>query len=153
MKSASLLMVFFCFCAMGLSLAQSASDSATKSKIAALEGAWNQAYKSGDRKALDSLLDDAIVLVNDDGSVMTKPEFLATVKSPGKQASSQEQQVVPESMSVHVFGNTAIATGVFRAKGVEGGKSYVRRERFVDTWINKGERWICVGTNATQILH
>ena len=46
------------------------------------------------------------------------------------------QQVAPESMSVHVFANTAIATGVFRAKGIEGGKPYVRRERFVDTWAH-----------------
>src|SRR5437667_8312152 len=52
-----------------------------------------------------------------------------------KATNSQEQQVAPESMSVHVFGKTAIATGVFRAKGVEAGKRYVRRERFVDTWL------------------
>ena len=65
---------------------------------------------------------------------------------------SQEQQVAPESMSVHVFGNTAIATGVFRAKGVEGGKPYVRRERFVDTWVYTGGKWACVATDATPVL-
>jgi len=32
-------------------------------------------YKSGDTKALDTLLDNAIVLVNDDGSMQTKKEF------------------------------------------------------------------------------
>jgi ketosteroid isomerase-like protein len=151
MKSAGLL-ILLCAAALSAS-AQDASDSATKSKIVALEGAWNQAYKSGDAKALDALLDNAIVLVNDDGSVQTKSEFLASVKAPGAQAGSQEQQVMPESMSVHVFGSTAIATGVFRAKGMEGGKSYVRRERFIDTWVYKGEHWICVATDATPILH
>src|SRR5712671_2503278 len=109
MKSAGLLMVMLYAMTLPV-LAQEASDSATKSKIAALEGAWNQAYKSGDTKALDTLLDNAIVLVNDDGSVQTKVEFLASVKPPGAQG-AQEQQVAPESMSVHVFGNTAIATG------------------------------------------
>jgi ketosteroid isomerase-like protein len=69
------------------------------------------------------------------------------------QAGSQEQQVAPESMSVHVFGNTAIATGVFRAKGMEGKKSYVRRERFIDTWIYKDGHWVCVATDATPIRH
>jgi len=152
MKSAGLLTVLLC--AMTLSaVAQDASDSATKSKIAALEGAWNQAYKSGDTKALDTLLDNAIVLVNDDGSVQSKAEFLASVKPPGTQAGTQEQQVAPESMSVHVFGNTAIATGVFRAKGMEGKKSYVRRERFIDTWIHKDGHWVCVATDATPIRH
>jgi ketosteroid isomerase-like protein len=56
-------------------------------------------------------------------------------------------------MSVRVFGNTAIATGIFRTKGVEGKKSYVRRERFIDTWMYKDGRWICVAANAMPILH
>lgn len=131
--------------------AQDNSDSAVRSKIIALEKAWNQAYKAGDIRALDSILDNEIVLINDDGSVQSKAEFLASVKATGN--NSQEQQVSPESMSVHVFGNTAVATGVFRAKGVEGGKSYVRRERFVDTWIYKNGAWVCVASNATPVLH
>ena len=131
-----------------LVLAQEDADPGVQSKIIALEKAWNQAYKLGDIRALDTLLDDRIVLINDDGTVQTKAEFLAGVK-PSK---SQEQQVAPESMSVHVFGNTAIATGVFRAKGVEGGKAYVRRERFVDTWVYTGGKWVCVATNATPVI-
>jgi ketosteroid isomerase-like protein len=152
MKSAGLLTVLLLAAAISAT-AQDVSESATKSKIVALEGAWNQAYKAGDAKALDSLLDNAIVLVNDDGSVQTKREFLASVKSTVSQSGSQEQQVAPTSMSVHVFGNTAIATGTFRAKGVEGGKPYVRQERFIDTWVNIGGHWTCVATDATPILH
>src|SRR5258708_34830644 len=53
------------------------SDRATQSRIVALEKAWNQAYKLADRKALNELLDDQLVLVNDDGSVQDKGEFLA----------------------------------------------------------------------------
>jgi ketosteroid isomerase-like protein len=152
MKSLCVLMVLLSATALS-ALAQNASDAATKSKIVAMEQAWNQAYKSADAKGLDAILDNAVVLVNDDGSVQTKAEFLASVKSARPQAGSQEQQIVPESISVRVFGSTAIATGVFRAKGVEGGKSYVRRERFVDTWVEIDGRWICVATNATPILH
>jgi len=129
--------------------AQDTSDPAVQSKIIALEKAWNQAYKIGDIKALDALLDNAVVLVNDDGSVQTKAEFLAGVRA----TNSQEQQVAPESMSVRVFGDTAIASGVMRVKGVEGGKSYSRREQFVDTWVSKGGKWVCVATDATPVLH
>src|ERR1700739_3164913 len=84
-------------------LAQTA-DAATQSKIAALEQLWNQAYKSADTKALDSILDDAIVLVNDDGSVQTKTEFLASVKATPAQPAAQQQQVAPESLHVKVYG-------------------------------------------------
>ncbi len=133
--------------------AQTDADAAIKSKIVALEQLWNQAYKAGDAKALDTILDDAIVLVNDDGSVQTKAEFLASVKPSTPQASAQQQQVSPESLSVHVFGNVAIATGMMRVKGFQGGKPYSRHERFVDTWLLKHGTWVCVGTDATPVLH
>src|SRR5579859_7474835 len=133
--------------------AQTDTDAATQSKIIALEQLWNQAYKAGDTKALDSILDNGIVLVNDDGSVQTKNEFLASVRGSGSQSASQEQQVSPEALNVHLFGTTAIATGVMRVKGIEGGKPYTRRERFVDTWVYKGGAWVCVGTDATPVLH
>jgi ketosteroid isomerase-like protein len=150
MRLTGILMLFVCTGA-AVVLAQS-DEAATKSKVIALEQLWNQAYKSGDRKALDSILDDGIVLVNDDGSVQTKAEFLASVKPSSSQATAQQQQVSPESLSVHVYGNVAIATGVMRVKGEEGGKAYSRRERFVDTWVLKRGNWVCVGTDATPVL-
>jgi ketosteroid isomerase-like protein len=149
MRLTGLLLPLLCAASVPL-WTQDNSVSAVQSKIVALEKAWNQAYKLGDKHALDTLLDNEIVLINDDGTVQTKVEFLASVK---KAAGTQEQQVAPESMSVHVHGNTAIATGVFRAKGVEGGKPYVRRERFVDTWVYEDGKWVCVATNATPVLH
>jgi ketosteroid isomerase-like protein len=148
MRLTGFLLALICAASV-LVVAEEETDSGVQSKIIALEKAWNQAYKLGDIRALDALLDDRIVLVNDDGTVQTKAEFLAGVQ-PSK---SQEQQVAPESMSVHVFGNTAIASGTFRAKGVEAGKPYVRRERFVDTWIYQGGKWVCIATNATPVLH
>jgi ketosteroid isomerase-like protein len=151
MKRAWILFLFFGATA-GWLPAQDA-DAATKSKISALEQLWNQAYKSGDAKALNTILDDGIVLVNDDGSVQTKAEFLASVKPPAAETSAQQQQVTPESLKVHVYANVAIATGVMVVKGVEAGKRYSRRERFVDTWLRKGDNWVCVGTDATPVLH
>lgn len=130
-------------------LAQNDSEAAAQTKIIALEKAWNQAYKMGDTKALGTLLDNSLVLVQDDGSLLTKAQFLASVKS----TSANEEQVVPESLTVRMFGQTAIAVGVLAAKGSRGGKPYVRRERFVDTWIFKNGNWVCIATNATPILH
>jgi ketosteroid isomerase-like protein len=120
-------------------------DSAARDQVLALEKAWNQAYKAGDTKALSSILDNSLVLVEDDGSLKTKSEFLASVKS----SNANAEQVSPESLSVRVFGNTAIAIGVILVKETKGGKSL--RERFIDTWINKEGRWVCIATNATPI--
>ena len=136
-------------CAVCLLARAQDTEAGVQGKIIALEKLWNQAYKTGDTKALDSILDDKIVLINDDGSIQSKKEFLASVTA----SNAQEQQVTPESMKVYVHGEVAIATGVMRVKGSEGGKSYNRRERFVDTWLRNGGTWVCVAMNATPVTH
>jgi ketosteroid isomerase-like protein len=123
------------------------SPAAIEGKIVALEKLWNQAYKSGDAKALNAILDDSIVLINDDGSIQTKKEFLASVKA----TDAQEQQVAPEALKVHVHGEVAVATGVMHVKGSQGGRAYTRPERFVDTWLYKNGTWVCIATDATPI--
>ena len=140
MKAVGALILGLCVVVV-LVAAEDEHEAGIKTKIVALEKVWNQAYKLGDTKSLNELLDDHIVLINDDGSTQTKELFLASVKA----SNSREEQVSPESMSVHVYGTTAIATGVFRAKGMNNGKSYIR--------VLKGSNWVCVGTNATPIIH
>jgi ketosteroid isomerase-like protein len=119
-----------------------------ESKIIAMEKAWNQAYKFRDKKALGSILHESIVLVNDDGSLQSRKIFLSSVDAARP---SEQQQAEPESISVHVFHDVAIATGVFREKGVENGKPYERRNRFVDTWVYTDGSWSCVAASATPI--
>jgi hypothetical protein len=81
--------------------------------------------------------------------VLTKTEYLARVRSD----SSQLQQIVTESMNVQMFGTTAIVLGTYRARGVENGKPYLRRRRFIDTWILVDGQWVCVAAEATTIPH
>jgi ketosteroid isomerase-like protein len=132
------------------SRAAAADDEASvRVQILALEKAWNQAYKAGDVKALSAILDNSLVLVEDDGSLKTKSEFLATVKA----ASGNDEQVAPESLTVRVFGTTAISIGVLAVKETKGGKTVTHRERFIDTWIYKNGSWICIATDATPITH
>jgi ketosteroid isomerase-like protein len=121
-------------------------EAAVRAQILGLEKAWNQAYKSGDIKALSAILDNSLILVEDDGSLKTKSEFLATVKA----QSGNEEQVAPESLTVRVFGTTAISIGVIAIKDAHG---KTHRERFIDTWIKKGGSWICIATDATPITH
>ncbi len=142
MKQAVLLLLLIC-CAAPFAPAQ--DEEAIRTKILALEKAWNQAYKLADTKAMGAILDDKIILIEDDGTLKTKAEFLASIKEP----TSNEEQVVPESLIVHVFGKTAIAVGVIGVKG----KSGTRRERFIDTWIEKNGNWVCIASDATPILH
>ena len=115
--------------------------------VLALENAWNHALEAKDTGALNMLLANTFVSVDIDGSVASKGEFLASIKSPDYQPS----QAVTEQSSVQVHGDVAVVVGVFRIKGVAKGKPYVHRERFVDTWIKRNGAWQCVATTSTLI--
>ena len=130
-----------------LPAAQQPSMSDEGGRVMALENAWNHALEAKDTKALDMLLANTFVSVDIDGSVSSKSEFLASIKSPNYQPS----QAVTEQSTVQVYGDVAVVVGVFRIKGTEKGKPYINRERFVDTWIKLKGTWQCVATTSTLI--
>jgi ketosteroid isomerase-like protein len=52
-----------------------------------------------------------------------------------------------------VYGDTAIATGVFTGKGTDSaGKPVSVHERYTDTWVKlAGGQWRCVATHGSVI--
>ncbi len=121
---------------------------AVKSRIIALEKAWNQAYRYRDKKALADILDDSMILIEEDGSIQSRFVFLAGIDAARQ---TDEQLAEPESISVRLFGDTAIATGVFLRRGFANGKPYIKRDRFVDTWVRRGSSWVCIAASATPV--
>jgi len=120
---------------------------AEQSKILALENAWNHAEEHKDVNALGMLLHPNLVYIDYDGSMMTKGEFIASVKAPAL----HPEQIVNESMTANVYGNSAVVTGVYREKGVKNGRPYQRRGRFTDTWVYQSGSWVCVASQSTLI--
>lgn len=127
--------------------AQKTSTTDDAGWILGLEKAWNHALELKDAKALDMVLAPTFVSIDIDGSVASKSEFLASIKAPDYKPS----QAVTEQSNVQVYGNAAVVVGILRVKGAEKGKAYVRRERFVDTWIKINGTWQCVATTSTLI--
>jgi uncharacterized protein DUF4440 len=137
------------FLLLGLALQAALQPDAEQTRILALENAWNQAEKHKDVRALDTLLDSSMVYIDYDGSMMDKAQFIASVKSP----SLHPEQIVNESMTAHVYGASAVVTGVYREKGEKNGKSYLRRGRFTDTWVYQHGIWVCVASQSTLMMH
>ena len=125
--------------------AQGTSDSDAGSKIVALENLWNQAAEARDIVAMGRILDDAFVYVDPEGRLLTKTEVLADVKA------SHGLRFALEAMVVHLHGETAVVTGIYKMEGMEGGKPFVRRDRFVDTWRYKNGYWVSIASLATPI--
>lgn len=126
--------------------AQEAADSGTASDIRALEHSWFDGQSRNDNQALDLIFDNALVYI-EYGNVMTKGEYLLRVRT----APPHPQQVAMESMTVRTFGMTAIVVGTYREKGVKDGKHFLRRWRFVDTWVNKKGSWRLVAAASSPM--
>jgi ketosteroid isomerase-like protein len=128
-------------------LAQDKSAAADEIQIKQLERAWNQAEAKQEVKEVSSLLADTLVYTDYDGSFMNKSEYMKWIVSPGQKA----DHLYDEGISVQVYGNAAVATGIYRETGTNKGKPYVIRSRFTDTWIKRDGVWLCVASHSTLI--
>ena len=124
------------------------SGSDDGARVLALDNSWNRALEMTDTKALDMLLADNFVSIDIDGSMQTKREFLASLKSTDYLAPSQS---ITEQSKVDVYGTSALVLGIFRTQRKDKGRSITRRERFLDTWVNLNGTWKCVASVAVLI--
>ena len=127
--------------------AQESSGSADEIQIKQLERAWNQAEMKQEVGAVDNLLADSLVYTDYDGSFMNKKEYMKWVVAPDQKA----DHLYDEGLSVRVYGNAAVVTGIYRESGTNKGKQYVIRARYTDTWIKQNGVWQCVASQSTLI--
>jgi ketosteroid isomerase-like protein len=119
----------------------------TEKAVAALEQQWLQSQKTNNPDLVAPLLADKFVDTESDGKVWNKAESLANAKAT-KYVSAEYEDV-----KVTVFGDTAVATGGFRAKGTDAsGKPMDIHERWTDTWVKMPSgKWQCVATHGSTI--
>jgi hypothetical protein len=103
----------------------------TGQKLLPLKTRGNQAETRQDARALDARMDNSLVYTEYDGTL--KPR--------------RERQVTA-SMKAHVCGDTAVATGVRREKGVDPGASPTSAGA-TDTWIHQNGTWVCPARQYT----
>ncbi|HUO26743.1 MAG TPA: nuclear transport factor 2 family protein [Candidatus Aquilonibacter sp.] len=120
-----------------------------RNRILALENAWDRAVQQKDVKVVDLLMADELVYIDFDGRIMNKTQYLASIGEPQLRI----EHVISGSMQVQFRGETAIVIGVYQEKGARRAKPFMRRERFVDTWIERNGLWLCVASQSTLILH
>jgi ketosteroid isomerase-like protein len=120
---------------------------ATESLLIALENGWNQAQLHHDSKALDGLVADTFVSTDNDGTLMTKAEFLADNKdlsyAPSVMTNSDER--------VFLYGDVAVVVGIYHAKGLNKGKPFDHYGRFTDTWVYSNGKWVCAATHTSSL--
>ena len=100
-----------------------------------------------DNRVLDLIFDNELVYV-EYGRLVTKADYFSRIKWDVPRTDT----IALEGMAVHVFGNTAIAVGIYQEKQPHDARHTLKRWRFVDTWVYEGRRgWILVAAGASPV--
>ena len=137
------------WCSLALVLLASSvwAQTGTEKAVAALEHKWLESQQTNNPDLVAPLLADKFIETTADAKVMDKTAALAMAKAM-KYSSAEYYDV-----KVTAFGNTAIATGGFKAKGTDAsGKPFDDNERWTDTWVKMPDgKWQCIATAATPV--
>lgn len=139
------------WCFLGLVLLASAvwsqAQGTTEQVVAAQEQKWLQSQQTNNPDLVAPLLADKFVNTNTDGQVSDKSASLAAAKK------TRYDSVAYDDLKVTAFGDTAIATGIFKAKGTDAsGKPLDVQERFTDTWVKMPNgQWQCVASHGSAV--
>jgi ketosteroid isomerase-like protein len=136
--------------AVGLALAVScvALSQSAEQQVTKHENDWAKATITKDYKVLNQAMADDYTSSGDpDGSVQTKAQFIASLKSGETVMKSYKYS----DLKVRVYGDAAVVTGLqtfdMTFKGKDAGGTF----RFTDTWVKRGDSWQCVVEHASKV--
>jgi uncharacterized protein (TIGR02246 family) len=122
------------------------ADGADEKALMQIEHDWAAALSKADVAALDRILAKEWT-TNADGQVGTRAQVLAALKS----GAYKLESVNLHDLTVHVFGDAAVATMTADLKGTFTGKPIPPSQRSTDFFVKRDGRWQAISTQNTTI--
>ena len=112
-----------------------------------LERQWDAAFRNGNVKFIDSILDADFIATYDTGTRADKAQELAL-------AASFNQQIDASAMddfTIRIYGNTAVVWFTLHLLGPIKGKPVEITYRYTDVWVLREGSWRCVASQSTRV--
>jgi ketosteroid isomerase-like protein len=122
-------------------------NSKIESELIKLEDGFNEALIKGDTAYLERYDADELTDTDPAGSVTTKAQDIANIKSGALTITS----VTNDDYKVQVYGNTAVVTYRATGKGQYKGQDISGQYRGTDTWVKRHGQWQLVASHASRI--
>lgn len=122
-------------------------DSAIEKDILSIETLKNDAMQKGDAKVLEEIYSDSLIFVNARGQVLTKQDRVKEFASGSVKYASFRQG----DYRFHIYGNTAIVTGVACSVVDYHGRVNQTPRRFTSVYVKLAGRWRFVAHQATLV--
>lgn len=108
---------------------------------------YDEALVRGDALVLERLYSDDFIYTTPDGEVRDKAQQLAFTRTGDLRLESGQS----DDVRVRVYGNTAVMTGRFTAKGKFRDQRIDIRERYTAVWVKREGRWRLVAEQGNLI--
>ena len=115
--------------------------------IKSLEMQLAEAHVQLDIDLIDRLLHPDYKIIQPGGLVETKADVLASYRSGTRHWDS----AYSDEMDVHIYGQTAIVVGRWRASGRNGDVTFNYSARFLSVWLFENRRWLNLTSQSTEI--
>jgi ketosteroid isomerase-like protein len=102
-----------------------------------LNNLYDSALVKNDTAVLKRLYADDFIYTNPEGKVLTKEQQVNSIAV----SEMNWETGKSEDVKVKIFGNAAVMTGSFMAKGNYRGNPVTINERYTVVWIKKGDTW------------
>ena len=112
-----------------------------------LERDWINALQSNNVAFVDSVLAPEFIATYDDGTRVDKKRELQIVK----EFNQQVDEWTADEFIIKVFGDTAVVWFTQRMTGPVQGKPTQFVSRYMDVFVNRDGKWLCVASQSTRV--
>jgi ketosteroid isomerase-like protein len=142
--------LIFAFATLFLATISVALDQAserTERELLKANQEYDKALVRGDATALDRIYSGDFIYTTPDGEVRDKAQQLAFTRSGDLKLESGRS----DEVRIRVYGNTAVMTGCFMARGSFRDRNIDIRERYTAVWVKRLGRWQLVAEQGNLI--
>jgi len=132
------------------SIAAVASAQAVKSDqqtLMDLENQWDMAFRNGNVKFIDSILDPDFIATYDNGTRANKAKELELAASFNQQIDDSDL----DDFTIKINGNTAVVWFTLRLLGPIQGKPVELTYHYLDVWVLRDGNWRCIASQSTRV--
>ena len=119
----------------------------SEEELLKVEKEFAKAIVKNDLEGIERLVAVDWIIVGPDGEIVERARFFEVIKSGAMTHDAMES----EDFRIRVYGDSAVVTGITRAKGKFMGQEFSTEERATDVFVNRDGRWQCVLTHLTRI--
>jgi ketosteroid isomerase-like protein len=112
-----------------------------------MERKWDAAFHRQDAKFIETLLAEEFIATYGDGARGDKAKEISLASDVSQQVDSSKL----DEFMVKTYGNNAVVWFTQHLVGPVKGKPVEVTYRYIDVWVNRDGRWLCVASQSTRV--